>query len=338
MRTKNVRARRRCARSIRRITITTAHGSDGCRRGASEWPGGGARGPARVMDVSRFSSGRTERTRLGVVRRVVLISTMLLVVVATYLGGIGTGLDTLVPQRHWIYGIPVALSKDLYGLDGYVAYDVIAQRFIQAQADEAVFRTQLPRDSNGRFRKGAVGLGEGLFFVPADDKGDITFTRLAFRLFGLHIRSLYRTYFIILFGSVIAFIAAFHREPENLLIGIGVLLATFSLLSAFQSGLMLPHVVTFYDVRIFGAVAALAVLHLCFSCIDRHRMSFLALCAIAYQVMVIVLAVHTRSTSIVMVPASAAWVASVATLRTLRHSGDRRIHRTFSGMIRSVRL
>jgi len=290
------------------------------------------------MDVPRFSSGRTERTRLGIVRRVVLISTMLLVVAATYLGGIRTGLDTLVPQRHWIYGIPVALSKDLYGLDGYVAYDVIAQRFIQAQADEAVFRGVLPRDSNGRFSKDAVGLGEGLFFVPGDDKGDITFTRLAFWLFGLHIKGLYRTYFIVLFGSAIAFMAAFHREPEKLLIGVAVQLATFSLLSAFQSGLMLPHVFTFYDVRIYGAVAALAILHLGFSCIDRHHISLVALCAIVYQVMVIAFAVHVRSTSIVMSVALLAWVATVATLRAVRHARDRQIGRTFARMIGSVRL
>jgi hypothetical protein len=214
---------------------------------------------------------------------------------------------------------------------------VIAQRFIQAQADDAVFRDQLPRDSNGHFSKDAVGLGEGVFLVPADDKGDITFTRLAFWLFGLHIKSLYRTYFMILFGSVIAFIIAFHREVDKLLVGVAVLLATFSLLSAFHSGLMLPHVATFYDVRVYGAVAALAILHVGFSCIDRHRITFLALGCIVYQVLVIVLAVHVRSTTVVMVFALLVWVAIAAALHTSRNSSDRTSGRTFA-FIRSVRL
>jgi hypothetical protein len=71
------------------------------------------RGGTLMIDESRFASGMSAPTRLGAVRRTVLISAMLVIVVATYVAGRARRMDTVVPQRHWIYGIPVAVSKDL---------------------------------------------------------------------------------------------------------------------------------------------------------------------------------------------------------------------------------
>jgi hypothetical protein len=59
---------------------------------------------------------------------------------------------------------------------------------------------------------------------------------------------------------------------------------------------------------------------------------------IVYQVMVIVLAVHVRLTSVVMAGALTAWVLTVATLRTWRAVRDRKIDRVRAAIHRSIRL
>jgi len=245
------------------------------------------------------------------VRRALLAVLMVGTLATTYIAGTRRHLDDAVPERFRYYGIPVAVSAERYGLGGYVAYSPIAARFFNDKPIDVILSTDLPGAlDDSVIANGRRGLG--LFFVPADDKGDVTFSRIAFRLFGTHATSLYRAYFTLLLLSVAAFTVVFWADLVRLLVGVCVMLASLSLVSAFQNGLLLPDVVTFYDPRIYGIVAVLAVLHLGFSCVDGQRLSPLRLVCAIYQVFMIVLAVHVRVDNLWLIAAMAVWVVGDA--------------------------
>ena len=237
------------------------------------------------------------------------------VVAVTYFHGEARGLDRVVPERHRIYGIPITVSKQLYGLDGYVAYQAIAKRFVNDKPIDVILSQDLPRDAAGRFALTPAERADGLAFVPADDKGDITFTRMAFSAFGVHLKALYRLFFALLAGSVAAYVFAFYCDADRLIIGLCVLLAFLSFAGAFQVNILGPFVVTFYDPRIFGASAILPVLHLGFVSVDRRTTSWRGLIAVAYQAFMVVLAVHTRLAAAWLVLALLMWVALTAVRR-----------------------
>lgn len=246
------------------------------------------------------------RSRL---RSILLVALMLVALASMYSAGKAQSLDTAVPERFRYYGIPIAVSDSRYGLSGYVAYAEIAARFFNDKSIEVILSEDLPQALDDRTIKNGRR-GEGLFFVPADDKGDVTFARMAFRLFGPHVRSLYRMYFALLLLSVGAFVVAFRADLFRLLVGVCVLLASLALVSAYQEDLLLPNVVTFYDPRIYGVIAVLAVFHLGFVCLDRQQPSPVRLLCAAYQALMIVLAVHIRSDNVLLVGALTAWVAA----------------------------
>jgi len=243
-----------------------------------------------------------------IVRRGVLILLTIVLVGYTYAGGKAKGLDRAVPERHRVYGIPVAVSQDVYGLNGYVSYFEIARRFFNDKSIDTILSQDLPKAANGKRVAEAVEDREHLFFIPADDKGDVTFTRMAFATFGLKLDSLYKLYFLLLLGSVAAFATVFYADIPKLLVGVCVLISMFALMSAFQDGLLRPHVVTFYDVRVFGVVAVLAAFHVAFISASNRKMSPVQIAATLYQILVILLAVHVRADNIWLVCAIVAWV------------------------------
>ena len=254
-------------------------------------------------------------------RRAVLVLMMLIGLVATYTGGVQQGLDNAIPERHRIYGLPVALSYDMYGLKGYIAYAAIARRFYNTKDVDVILKNDVPTDP------AAVESSEGVFFVPADDKGDVTFSRMALAIFGHRVKGLYRLYFLILAGSMVVYTLAFVSDEEKLLVGAVVSAGLLSLLSAFQYGLFRPLVVTFYDVRMFSLITAFALLHLAWLSLGGRKLSLRdSLCA-AFQVFVIVLAVHVRSSDIVIVAGLFAWVGIVAVGRSIRYAPPLTIRR-----------
>jgi hypothetical protein len=138
---------------------------------------------------------------------------------------------------------------------------------------------------------------------------------VAFRIFGRNVEGLYKLYFVLLLGAIGAFVVAFHADLERLFIAVCVVLSFASLLSAFQNGLLLPSVVTFYDVRIYGIVAVLATLHLGFATLDGQNMTAGRLIAAVYQALMLVLAVHVRMDNLWQVVAIVVWVAAVLAIR-----------------------
>jgi hypothetical protein len=258
--------------------------------------------------------------------RALLMFLMVVLVGATYLGGKVRALDRMVPERHRLYGIPVAVSQDVYGLQGYVAYEEIARRFVNDKSIDMILSQDLPAGLDGTMASGAIERPEALFYVPADDKGDVTFTRMAFALFGLRLDSLYKLYFLLLLGSVVAFVLVFHSDAPKLFVGVCVILSVFALLSAFQDGLLRPHVVTLYDVRIYGAIAALAALHLLFSFETGTQRTWIQVVGALYQIFMIVLAVHVRSANMWLVCAVLVYVM----VSVLQGVAGRRANRTWT--------
>jgi hypothetical protein len=263
------------------------------------------------------------------VRAVTLSCMMLGLIVGTYYIGMSQGLDRRLPERYRVYGIPIAVSMDLYGLKGYVAYTAIERRFVNDKPVDVILSDDLPRSQLGQFGRAAMEHPEELSFVPADDKGDVTFTRAAFHLFGANQASLYRLYFLLLLGSVAAFVAVFIVDSSRLFLGVCIALAFMTFPSAFQDGLLPPHVVTFYDPRVFGVIAVWAIVHLGFASIEGHRNSMVAIGCAMYQTALVVFAVHIRSANIWLVFALVTWLGMVLAIEMMKNSTRLRISAVF---------
>lgn len=236
---------------------------------------------------------------------------MVLVLAATYESGVQFALDRSVPERFRYYGIPVAVSADRYGLPGYVAYVEVQKYFASQTPIDQILTQHLPAVLSEPTAT-EPDRGQGLFFVPADDKGDVTFARMAFAMFGLRVSALYQLYFVLVGLSIIALIVAFHADLLVLFVGLCGTLALWGLVPAFQDGLFLPNSVTLYDPRVFGAGAVLALLHLGFSATSGAPMSLVRWLCLGYQTWFVIFAIHVRFDNVWMLVALCAWVAAHA--------------------------
>lgn len=237
---------------------------------------------------------------------------MLTALAATYVSGVAVKLDQSVPERFRYYGIPVAVSADRYGLPGYVAYAEIENKFANSLPIDQILSEHLPAVLPAATVT-AAARGEGLFFVPADDKGDVTYTRLAFWLFGPHAASLYQFYFVLIGLSALAFAIAFHGGLERLFVGLCATLALWGLVSAFRDDLFLPNAVTLYDPRILGTGAILAFLHLGFS--TTQALTPIRVICLTYQTWLLLFVIHVRFDNVWLLMALAAWLVAAAVAR-----------------------
>src|SRR5262249_2136694 len=132
-----------------------------------------------------------------------------------------------------------------------------------------------------------------LMYFPGDDKGYGDFAMVALRVFGLRVESMYYCWFVFFGISIAAFTVVFWRDTDRMVVlcvvTSAVYAAFFVLPLSFELG-------PIQNPRAFGAVSAVAVLHLSLSMLDRHRPSPLNVSAGLAQAALIALAVHVRTT------------------------------------------
>ena len=189
-----------------------------------------------------------------------------------------------VATRHAYYSLPYAVSHRFFGTRGYVILRDVAEVFI----------TTHPHVTNETISK-AIALTpslDRLMYFPGDDKGDADFAILAFRVFGVHIESLYHLWFAMYLAGIFAFVLAFWPREARLvalcLLTLAVYVAFFALPLTFELG-------SIQNPRAFGAVSLLAILHLSLEMLDRRRLTGRRLAAAALQAALMAFSVDVRT-------------------------------------------
>src|SRR5262249_8402799 len=144
----------------------------------------------------------------------------------------------------------------------------------------------------------------------ADDIGIVDYTRIAFWLFGHHVRAFYYLFFII-FGSTVAVaLVERRRDPAGQLVIVVVMAVIYAL--CFYSPVFDNEPAglgTLTNPRFLSLLAAVPGVHILLLLAESARLAPERLAAVAYQSVVIFFAVNVRST--------AAWIPAGLALAAL---------------------
>lgn len=192
----------------------------------------------------------------------------------------------------WVIdAIPPALSEAVCGhTKRYTALESVHEELARAGNSEEAVNAAIARVVSRRDQP----QGEHYVLLGSDDKGIVDFVRIAFRLFGYRVSSVYHLYFALLFVSTMSFAVAFRRSPHYLALAAAILvMATLiSPMIAFNG-----QTTSILALRVFPVLSMIATLHCLLSVLDgplnRERSLWFLL-----QTLLIIFVVHIRSTAL----------------------------------------
>jgi hypothetical protein len=199
------------------------------------------------------------------------------------------GMDRYLSQRYWAYAIPSYFSEVTYGAPRYTYFFDLSMQFLKPPpfGDPATFQRLLTEASAGRLQaSGAPHL------FPADEKGTVDFVRFAFRLFGVHVQSLFYLYCTLLALSVGVFAWRFHTDSEALLQGVIAMAALYVAIGTF------PITKELYSVtnpRAIGSLSIISLVHLSLAALRRDQLTVGAVAQLAFQAAMLVFVITMRT-------------------------------------------
>jgi hypothetical protein len=281
----------------------------------------------------------------GVLRRfIVPVSAIVLLIAAIFRIGVQKDLVSTFTGNEWgryLFAMGATLTQQRWGIGGYVIDSALEGALnlgglttspetlgrlgtkypenlhnpnLMQQALDRALHLELPPPDQNRLR-GSHG----------DDVGLVTFTALAFSLFGVKIGSLYYTYFVLLSASVVTFVITYRRSSVALSCAILMLLALYALCSSDVVNLVqqVPPFINgpgsdIKDPRFFGTLAAIPALHvLLASLLPARRFTLIDYAGLVVQAALLAFAIHVRWPVLWIVPAL---VVSVATSIIVRRA------------------
>jgi hypothetical protein len=221
----------------------------------------------------------------------VLALIALMLVQLSFQKGLDAGMASGQIEPSWryrVYAAPIVLSQLYYHRPyDYVGYNKLAIPF-QAETPSI--------DELAEKLKAVANVeSDGLFFILADDKGVVDFTRLAFQLYGIRTASLYYMYFTILFGSCVLFVVGHFTDRHKLVMLVLLCLGLYATMPAF---LAFPPGINILDIHAFGVLSLVAALHILVSATDADPTRRALLITTAAQALIMTMVYHTRSSSI----------------------------------------
>jgi hypothetical protein len=190
--------------------------------------------------------------------------------------------------RYRIYAVPIVLSQIYYGRPyDYVAYMALEIPFQPDTASIDELATTLKSVKNVE--------SQGLFFIVADDKGIVDFTRVAFSLYGITTTSLYYMYFTIMVVSCLLYVVAYFNDVHKLALLVFLCLAFYVTMAGFLAD---PPGVSILDLHAFGMLSMAAFLHLLVAATDARPTRPVQLACLVAQALILTCAYHTRSSSV----------------------------------------
>ena len=253
-------------------------------------------------------------------KRRVLAVCLIVVIIGSVAGFYRTGVERHRDARiTWgamsdILAMSIAISRDVYGLPGYLGYRQVADAIASALAPGgltdlseqsqalladpnaiaeafkravAIPRTDLPR---------YAGLTPAFVTTWAEDAGWPDLYSYAFRVFGMVPTAMYDFYFLVLTVSCLLAVASFWRNPAVLM---PIAIFTASLLLLGLSDFFQPLIPSVNANRFVSTLAVVPVLHLAAEIAARARPSAIRLLALALQGIILAFSMSVRS--------SAAW-------------------------------
>lgn len=198
--------------------------------------------------------------------------------------------EQLSPRFTW-YAIPIALSQLVYEHDhDYTGYASVSLVFSNPEARGKSFKFLLAEAAT--LDEAAVR-SSPTWIIPADDKGLVDFTWLAFRLFGVQVKSLNAMFFLVLVAGSSLFVVDNFQRPARLALLVFLLAslysATFMVRVTDQFG-------TVFEPRVFDLLSLIPALQLLSIIVDRRRATPWTLSLASADVFLLLFIYHARAT------------------------------------------
>lgn len=199
-------------------------------------------------------------------------------------------------SRH-INSMGVAISELEYGSSGYRGYqkvdDILEIEKIDSKDGSKAFFV-----SDKTFAK-ALNIDDaasgGEYCLLTDDKGLVTYYKLAFKIFGYRLSSFFYLYFSLLTLSVVIFFVTFYRRFDLLNVLILFLCGHFVVMAAAPVvGLDLQ---TVHNARFIPVLAILPAIYIALLILGKHRINKTIMFYTLLQAGLLILAVHVRSSA-----------------------------------------
>lgn len=200
--------------------------------------------------------------------------------------------DGELSPRYTYYAIPIALSELVYNHDhDYTGYSSVSEVFWGTS--EACKKPLKQLLAEATTLDEATVRSSPSWIIPADDKGLVDLTWLAFRLFGVQLKSLNSMFFLLLFAGSVPFVLDSFQRLERLA------LLVF-LMASVYSATFLVHVTdqfrTVFEPRFLDVLSLIPTLHLTMIIADRRRATPGILALASVNIFLMLFIYHARAT------------------------------------------
>jgi hypothetical protein len=245
------------------------------------------------------------------------ISLAIICVLLVFYEGLRRGMDhvTMFGPENEQAAIAIALSDVVYNLNGgYVGYASVFRKLVEvwnrgakSPHDPIVIENSSDRRLLNDAIRTAASLGPQAPGFVADgslitmiytDIGQVDFSKLAFRIFGLTIESRYYMFFLLILASAVFYLLVFWNSP---ICWIVLLCTLFSFYIELHTSVFTINMPTFSSERHGSALALIPLWHFTFLLIQRKRPSFMTFICTVAQLSILLLAVKIRGAAIWMV-------------------------------------
>lgn len=245
--------------------------------------------------------------------RKILVYIVLIVgaLVYTFFSAIQNGMHQVIPGGVGLHRdyLTIAVSELRYELTGYRGYRKVRDALLNhGIADEArildkyrMTKEKILQDGTilNNAIKEALNVDDvssaGEYALVRDDLGLIPYYKLAFRIFGYKVESLFYLYFLLLGCSVFVFLGTYCRRVDLLNVLLLFVCSHFVVVSAAPVvGIELQ---TVHNNRFLPVLAVLPALYLALLILGRHRWTVLIFIGACVQALILMLVIFARSSA-----------------------------------------
>lgn len=201
--------------------------------------------------------------------------------------------------RYWAHAIPEVISQRYFGMRwDFTAFHGIVEILVNTVVRDILIpnpdaTAALDAGERAlRTARGAAGFDRSIVLIPFDDKGYADLTRLAFRLFGLHVPSILKAYLLLLSVSVAAYLMQFRNSLTALVILNLVLVGFYAGLFAFPLSKELGEVT---NPRAIGMLSLVALSHIIFVLLRPGKLTRIGIIGVLIQTALIYFVFFCRS-------------------------------------------
>lgn len=223
----------------------------------------------------------------------------------TFLYVVNNGMHQMMTSPLGRQAIGIAISELKYGFRGYRGYYKIyrtLKREVMTSDPDILKKHAKAADralSDPMFLNSAIEktfkvdkkilTEDGGSFLYREDKGLVTYFKLAFLIFGHKVEGFLYLYFLLFLISIIIFFVSFYRQPALLNILLLFVCSHFMIISATQAIVM-----SVYNPRFLPVLGVIPVLYLVLLIMRKQRLKPMTFIGACLQTAILMLVIHAR--------------------------------------------